>query len=248
MPAIDLNCDLGEGLPNDPQLMSWISSANIACGYHAGDEDSMKRTVELALQHNVSIGAHPGFADKINFGRVEIQLPAQEIYDLLARQISLLQKIVTAFGAKINHVKPHGALYNLSAKNATVAHVIAKAVYDLDTAFVLLGLSGSHSITEAKKIGLRTASEVFADRTYQDDGNLTPRTQNQALIDKEEKSIQQVLQMIKNKTVTSNNGKQIAITAETVCIHGDGAHAVDLAKAINQALQKNHIQIQPVSY
>lgn len=244
MLTIDLNCDMAEGFPNDAQLMPWISSTNIACGYHAGDEELMKRTVELALQHNVSIGAHPGFADKANFGRTEMQLPLKEIYELVAEQIHLLQKITKALGAKLNHVKPHGALYNMSARDATLANTIAKAVYAIDNHLLLFGLSGSHSISEAKKTGLKTASEVFADRSYQDNGNLTPRTEANALIETEEASIQQVLQMIEQKTVTSVNNKPVPIIAETICLHGDGVHAVGFAKKIHQTLQQNNIGIK----
>ncbi len=244
MLTIDLNCDMAEGFPNDAQLMPCISSTNIACGYHAGDRDLMKRTVELALQYKVSIGAHPGFADKKNFGRAEMQLSLQEIYELIAEQIHLLQKITNASGAKLNHVKPHGALYNMSARDATLANTIAKAVYDMDGNLLLFGLSGSHSISEAKKIGLKTVSEVFADRSYQDDGNLTPRIQANALIETEEASIQQVLQMIGQKTVTSVNNRQVPIIAETICLHGDGVQAVGFAKKIYQTLQQNNIGIK----
>ncbi|MES2327976.1 MAG: 5-oxoprolinase subunit PxpA [Bacteroidota bacterium] len=244
MHTIDLNCDMAEGLPNDALLMPWISSANIACGYHAGDEETMKRTVAHALQYGVAIGAHPGFADKANFGRTEMQLPLQEVYELVSEQIFMLQKIINEHGAKLHHVKPHGALYNMAAKDSELAAIIARAVYDIDQHLLLYGLSSSHSISEAKKIGLTTASEVFADRTYQDNGGLTPRTQPNALIETEEASLQQVLQMIEQKTVTSIHGKKVPITAETICLHGDGAHAVAFAKHIHQTLQQNQIGIQ----
>ncbi len=246
MQTIDLNCDMGEGLPNDALLMPFISSANIACGYHAGDESIMKKTIELALQHHVSIGAHPGFADKENFGRTEIQLSMDELYELVAAQIQLLQSIAVGMGAKLHHVKPHGALYNMAAKNAVMANTIAKAVYDIDHRLLFFGLSGSHLITEAGKMGLKTASEVFADRTYRDDGSLTPRTQPNAMIETVEGSIQQVLQMIENKMVTSINHKSIPIKAETICLHGDGEHAVDFAKQIYLTLQQNYIGIQSI--
>lgn len=248
MHTIDLNCDMGEGLPNDALLMPCISSANIACGYHAGNETIMKRTVELALLNRVAIGAHPGFADKANFGRTEIQLPLEEIYNLVAEQVHLLQIIAERAGAKLQHVKPHGALYNMSAKDPAWATIIAKAVFDLDSNLILFGLSGSHSITEAKKAGLKTANEVFADRTYQSDGSLTSRSQTNALIEKAEQSIQQVLQMIQQQTVTSIANKQVPIIAETICLHGDGAHAVNFASAINQALRKFHISIKPIAH
>ena len=247
MNTIDINCDMGEGLNNDSLLMPYISSANIACGYHAGDESIMKQTVELAIQNKVSVGAHPGFADKINFGRTEMQLPLNEVYDLVTEQIHLLQQITKTMGTKLHHVKPHGALYNMAAKNALLANIIAKAVYAVDPALVLFGLSGSYSIFEAKKIGLKTACEVFADRTYQDDGSLTPRSQTNAMIETAEQSLAQVLQMTEQKTVTSITGKQVSIVAETICLHGDGAHAVQFAKSIHEALQQYHILIKPIT-
>jgi UPF0271 protein len=244
MHTIDLNCDMGEGLSNDAQLMPFISSANIACGYHAGSENIMKRTVELALEYKVSIGAHPGFADKKNFGRTEMQLPLDQVYDLVTQQIILLQNIAKNFGTRLHHVKPHGALYNMAARDSALAATIAKAVHTIDATLLLYGLSGSHSISEAKKMGLKTASEVFADRTYQDNGVLTPRTQPHALIETEEASLQQVLQMIERNTVTSCYGKQVPIHAETICLHGDGLQAVSFAKKINYTLQKNNIGIK----
>jgi UPF0271 protein len=246
MHTIDLNCDMGEGLDTDALLMPYISSANIACGYHAGDETIMKHTVELALQHKVAIGAHPGFADKADFGRTEMRLPLQEVYDLVSAQVFLLQKIAAGFGTKMHHVKPHGALYNMAAKEPLLAQIIARAVFDIDSALLLFGLSGSHSITEGKKAGLRTASEVFADRTYQDNGSLTPRTAPHAMVETAQASVQQVLQMIQQQTVTSINGKTVPIIAETICLHGDGEQAVAFAKNIYHTLQKKSIGIQTI--
>ena len=240
----DINCDMGEGMDNDALLMPFISSANIACGYHAGDEFIMKKTIELALLNHVSIGAHPGFADKAGFGRKEMQLSSEEIYDLVTQQVYLLQKIALSMGTKLHHVKPHGALYNMSVKDASLAANIAKAVYDIDPNLVLLGLSGSYSIIEARNNGLRTASEVFADRTYQDDGSLTPRSEAGAMIDSVDTSIQQVYQMVKQQVVTSTSGKEIPIVAETICIHGDGENALLFAENIYHSLQKNSIVIQ----
>jgi UPF0271 protein len=241
---IDLNCDMAEGLGNDALLMPYISSANIACGFHAGDKDIMKRTVALAVENNVSVGAHPGFNDKANFGRTEMDLPAAEIHDLVATQIYLLKKIAQDSGTILKHVKPHGALYNMSARNVSLAATIAKTVYEIDPSLLLFGLSGSHSISEAKKTGLQTVSEVFADRTYQNNGALTPRTQPNAMIETEDASIKQVLQMVLTKTVTSINGEQVPIIAETVCLHGDGAHAVAFSKKIFHTLQENKIAIK----
>lgn len=248
MQTIDLNCDMGEGFANDAQLMPWISSVNIACGYHAGDADSMQRTLALAIEHQLAIGAHPGFADKANFGRTEVLLPLNEVFDLVITQVQLLQQMAVDMGARLNHVKPHGALYNMSARDALLANTIAKAVYTVDSELVLFGLSGSHSISEAEKIGLRTASEVFADRTYQPNGSLTPRSAANALIGSEEQCLQQVLQMIEQKTVTATNQQAVPIVADTVCLHGDGEHALDFARAIFHKLQQHRIQIQPLAH
>jgi UPF0271 protein len=244
--TIDLNCDMGEGMGTDAAIMPYISSANIACGFHAGDEHTMQETVALALANGVAIGAHPGYADKKNFGRTEMHLTEQEVYALVQQQVITLSKIVAAQGGSLQHVKPHGALYNQSAKDPQLALVIAKAVYDINPALVLFGLSGSHSIREAEKTGLKTASEVFADRSYQEDGSLTPRSQPGALLQSTEAALQQVLQMVKEKTVISLSGKSVHIKADTLCLHGDGAHAVDFAKAIQQLLQQHSIRIQPI--
>ena len=244
--SIDVNADLGEGLDTDALLIPYITSANIACGYHAGDETIMQETVSLALRYHVAIGAHPGFSDKINFGRTEISLPLNEIYQLIQHQISLLTGITDTLGCKLNHVKPHGALYNMSARDPLLANTIAKAVYDVNPLLILFGLSGSHSITEAQKAGLRTASEVFADRSYTDTGSLTPRSQSNALLNTDEEAISQVLQMIEQKKVSSVSGKEVPIIAETICIHGDGAHAVSFAKKIHHTLQQKNIGIQSI--
>jgi len=248
MHTIDLNCDMAEGFNNEALLMPYISSVNIACGYHAGNETIMQQTVELALVHHVAIGAHPGFADKTNFGRTEIKLPPAEVYDLVANQVFLLQKIANWSDAKLHHVKPHGALYNMSAKDPVLANTIAQSVFDIDPSLILFGLSGSYSVTEAQKLGLKTASEVFADRTYRDDGSLTPRANANAMIGSDEKCIRQVLQMIEQQTVTSVSGKHVPILAETICLHGDGPHAVNFAAVIHKTLQKHFIQIESVQH
>jgi UPF0271 protein len=241
---VDLNCDMGEGTDNDELIMPFISSANIACGYHAGDEKTIWKTIELAVKHKVAVGAHVSFLDKENFGRSEMNLTANEIYELVEQQLIIIKEIADSFDIKLNHVKPHGALYNMSARDVAIAKAIAEAVKDFDSNLILFGLSESHSIHEAKAAGLKTASEVFADRTYQDDGSLTPRSQPNALIEDADKAIQQVLQMIKKGTVTSVSGKEIPIKAETICIHGDGKHAAAFAKTIYENLKQNNIDIK----
>ena len=242
--TIDINCDMGEGMSNDEIIMLYISSANIACGYHAGDEETMKRTVELAIQNNVAIGAHPSFFDKENFGRKEKQLPSSEIYDLVSEQINILDKIAKEQGAGLSHVKPHGALYNISAKNTEVAKTIAQAVKDFNNNLILFGLSGSRSINEARKIGLKTANEVFADRTYQDDGSLTHRSQQGALIENTDRLLSHVLKMINDSAVIATSGKEIPVVADTICIHGDGNFADLFAKTIYDVLKKENIKIE----
>lgn len=249
MPSIDLNCDMGESfgawrMGNDAGLMDVVSSINVACGFHAGDASTMRQTIETALEKGVAIGAHPSFPDLQGFGRREMSLSAQEIFDIVLYQVSALKGMCEAFGAKLNHVKPHGALYNLAAKDAETASAIVRAVKAIDRKLIFYGLSGSFLISEAEKIGLKTANEVFADRTYQSDGNLTPRNQPNALIETVEESCKQVLQMIREKTVTAVNGEKVRLKAETICIHGDGAHALEFAKAVRLKLIENGIEIK----
>ncbi len=247
MLSVDLNCDVGEGCGQDAELMGLISSANIACGYHAGDEETMRKTVVLAVENGVAIGAHPGYPDRENFGRVAMDLTASDIIRIVTDQINTLAKIAKTAGGKVTHVKPHGALYNQSARDPVLASVIARAIANLDDKLVLFGLSGSHSISEAEKIGLRTASEVFADRTYQSDGSLTPRTEPNALVQDLEIASTQVLDMIKYGRVRSVDAYMIPISAQTVCIHGDGENAVNFARVINRALAQNGIEIKAIN-
>ncbi len=215
---MQINCDLGEGIGNDAELMPYINEANIACGFHAGDAFTMRETVALCIRHKVKIGAHPSYLDRENFGRKEIELSPEEIYLLVRKQVETLKKITEQAGAKLNHVKPHGALYNISAKNEAVAKAIAKAVKDIDSSLILFGLKNSHSIATAKNIGLLTAEEAFADRRYEIDGSLTPRSKPGACFTE----IQDVLNQVEK------------IKADTWCIHGDGPYAVDFAKALHE--------------
>jgi 5-oxoprolinase (ATP-hydrolysing) subunit A len=247
MKTIDLNCDVGEGMSTDEQIIPLISSANIACGFHAGDEHTIKKTIELCLRYNVAIGAHPSWPDKENFGRTEMQAAPNELYDCVMEQLNTIQNIARSLGTNLHHVKPHGALYNQSAKDKSIAATIAKAVKDFDASLVLLGLSGSISIIEAEQLQLKTAQEVFADRTYQDDGSLTPRSQFNALIEDKNIMLHQVLQMVNQGIVTTITGKRIKIKADTICLHGDGKNALQFCKLINQTLKQNRIEIKSVS-
>jgi UPF0271 protein len=234
---VDLNCDMGEGIGNDELIMPYITSANIACGYHAGDKETMLQTILLAKKYKVNIGAHPSFLDKVRFGRTEMQTSTEEVYELVSTQINLLQKIAANNDSALHHVKPHGALYNMAAKDKSLAKAIAQAVKDIEKNLIFYGLSNSFLISEAKQIGLQTASEVFADRTYQDDGSLTSRSQPNALIKNTDEAIQQVLMMVKEGKVKTVSGKRIPIIAETICIHCDGEHAVEFAKRISESLE-----------
>jgi 5-oxoprolinase (ATP-hydrolysing) subunit A len=249
--TIDINCDIGEGfgnyqMPNDETLFDYISSANIACGFHAGDAAVMQHSVQLALKKGVAIGAHPGFQDLQGFGRREMKITAKEAYQITLYQVGALYAFVKAEGASLHHVKPHGALYNMAAKDDELALALAQAVFDFDPNLVFYGLSGSEMIDAAKKLGLKTASEVFADRSYQDDGNLTPRSQKNALIDNEDQAISQVIQMVTQQQVRTVNNNTISLKAETLCIHGDGAHAVDFAKRIHERLVNNRVAIKSI--
>jgi len=223
---VDLNCDLGEGAGHDAELMTVITSANIACGAHAGDETTMQATVALARQHGVAIGAHPGFADRENFGRREWVLAATEVRALVERQVRALQQIGT-----VVHVKPHGALYNLAARDAVIAEAVAGAVHAVDARLVIFALRGSELVRAGRRVGLRVAEEVFADRTYRADGALTPRAEAGAVITDEAVAIAQALRMVR-------------AGADTICLHGDGAHAVALARRLQVELRQSGIEIR----
>jgi 5-oxoprolinase (ATP-hydrolysing) subunit A len=244
MKTIDINCDTGEGIGNEEAIIPLISSANIACGYHAGDENTIWETAELCKKHNVAIGAHPSFLDKKNFGRTELKPDTDDIYDIVTQQLFIIDEIVSDLDVSIHHVKPHGALYNLSAKDKPTAAAIARAVKDFNHELILFGLSGSHSIKEAEKIGLETCNEVFADRTYMEDGSLMPRTMEGAVINDIDKVVQQALQLVNEGTVTTATGKTIKLKADTICIHGDGIHAVELAKEITDNLKLDGIVLK----
>ena len=236
---IDLNCDLGEGADHDAELMPLITSANIACGAHAGDEGTMRATVALAREHGVAVGAHPGFADRANFGRTEQPLTACALHDLITWQVDALRDL-----GPVRYVKPHGAIYNLAARDRAVAEVIAEAVYECDPKLMLFGLAGSELVTAGRARGLVVASEVFADRTYQADGALTPRTRADALIVDEEAAVAQVLRMVREGVVRATDGTDVPIVADTVCLHGDGANAVAFARRLNTELRAAGISIR----
>lgn len=245
LPAIDLNCDTGEGMDSDASIFPFISSANIACGGHAGDEDTMRRTVALALEHGVAVGVHPSYPDRENFGRIDIlgkTLGIDDLEGVLLEQLQRLQDICRAAGTRIRHVKPHGALYNRAAKDAVVASVITRAIAAFDPSMLLYGLSGSAMRRAADAAGIRFVSEVFADRTYQPDGSLTPRSQPDALIGDPRQAVEQVLRMTRQGNVMTFLGP-VSISVETICLHGDGPHAVQFAGLIREALDAAGIRV-----
>lgn len=230
----------------DAELMDYVSSINVACGFHAGDPTIIAETIKTALKKGVSVGAHPSYPDLQGFGRREMALSPEEVFDIVLYQIAAVKGICEAYGIKLHHVKPHGALYNRAAKDPALAKAIVKAVKTLDKNLVFYGLAGSHLISEAEKIGLKTASEVFADRTYQPDGTLTPRTEPGALIENAERAVAQVLEMVKDQTVTAVGGEKISIKADTVCIHGDTPQAPEFARTIRERLIKNGIEVSAI--
>jgi UPF0271 protein len=264
---IDLNCDMGEGMETDAAIFPFISSANIACGGHAGDADTMRRTVELALVHGVAIGAHPSYPDRTGFGRADIlgvSLRPEDLAKLLFEQLHRLQSICREFGLRLRHVKPHGALYNRAARDVSVAELVVQAITDLDPSLFLYGLSGSVMEPVATAAGLAFVSEVFADRAYMPDGSLMPRTQPGALITDGELAVAQVLRMVREGYVIAggpaaasagsdgsgdpqarDGALRVPIRAETVCLHGDGAHAVEFAALIHGALTAEGVRITP---
>jgi 5-oxoprolinase (ATP-hydrolysing) subunit A len=249
MVAVDLNCDMGESTASqkigaDELIMPLISSANIACGYHGGDPEVIAATIGLAKKNQVAIGAHPSFPDRENFGRTEMELDPQAIRNIIIYQVSAMKGMAASMNAVLTHVKPHGALYNMAARRQDYAEAIANAVMTIDPKLVLFGLAGSKMLSVAAEIGLTTCAEVFADRSYQDDGSLTPRTQPGAMIKDVQQAVQQVVGMVKEGRVRSMNGRWIELKADTVCIHGDTPRAAEYAKAIRHGLEEAGIIIK----
>ncbi|MBT2685104.1 5-oxoprolinase subunit PxpA [Bacillus sp. ISL-37] len=248
MLSVDLNCDLGESyglfrIGNDKEVLKHITSANIACGYHAGDHNVMMETVKMAKTYGVKIGAHPGFPDLHGFGRREMKMSAEEIYNLTIYQIGALAAIAKSCGTKVEHVKPHGALYNMAGKDKATADAVAGAVADADPTLVLFGLAGSWLVKAGEKKGLQVAHEVFADRTYQPDGSLTPRSETNAIIHDPDLAIKRVIRMVREGRVETVDGTEIEIKADTICIHGDEPQALDFAVRLNEALKAEGIEV-----
>jgi UPF0271 protein len=241
---IDINCDLGEraaGEGNDEALMPYITSANIACGFHAGDPLTIEKTIRLAMRYSVAIGAHPGYPDREGFGRRQMTMTRDELRAMILYQAGAVSGMAEAAGARVRHVKPHGALYNAAATDFDTAMVIALAVRDIDSSLIMIGLSGSEMIRAARQIGLPCASEVFADRAYNDDGTLVSRDIPGAVLHDTAVMIERIIGMIKEKVVETASGKIIPIEADTICIHGDNETAPEFVKSLAEALKARGI-------
>jgi 5-oxoprolinase (ATP-hydrolysing) subunit A len=246
---IDINCDYGEDFGSyrrsvNEEILKYISSVNIACGFHAGDFSTMEKSVQQAMKNGVKIGAHPSFPDLQGFGRRIIKMSSKEISQLMIYQIGALAAFVKAEGGKLNHVKPHGALYNLAAVDEDVAKAISEAIAKVDDTLILYGLANSKLIMAGQDAGLKVANEIFADRTYQSDGTLTSRTEDNALITDANQSVEQVLRCVKYGEIKTIQDKKITIPADTVCIHGDGENALLIAKKLYKSLHENSVKVQ----
>ena len=243
MISIDLNADVGEGCGYDSALMPLVSSANIACGYHAGDADTMREAVALAHYHGVAIGAHPSFPDRQHFGRREMQLTRAELHECIVAQVRTLAEIATSEGARLRHVKPHGALYNMAARDAALAETIAGAVHSVDPTLMLFGLAGSVLLTAAEGIGLHSVSEVFADRAYRADGSLLPRDQPGSLLDLPDVVAVRAVLMARDGKITAVDGSMVTVRADTICLHGDTPGAAALARTVRRVFAAEGITV-----
>ena len=249
---ININCDLGEkskfhSIENDPELLNIVNSANIACGYHAGDEETMNMVIKISKSNGVSIGAHPSFKDRENFGRKKINLNSSEIIKLITDQYEILQKIAQEHGENVTHIKPHGALNNMACEDFELANTIAKAINNIDKNIIFLVPTGSQMEIAAKKLNMKIACEIFADRNYEDDGNLVSRSKDHALITDPNIAKKHVLSMVKNQALNCFSGKQIPCEIDSVCIHGDNESSLVTAKSIKENLVSNGLILKPLS-
>jgi UPF0271 protein len=247
---VDLNGDMGEGfgawrMGQDELLLDLVTSANVACGFHAGDPATMARVVKATVARGVALGAHPSMPDLQGFGRREMAITAEEAHGLVLYQIGALHAFARAAGGRLHHVKPHGALYNMAARDAVLADAIARAVRDFDPSLVLVGLSGGELTRAGSSLGLVCAGEVFADRGYEPDGSLTPRRQPGAMIEDEELAVSRVLRMVCEGKVASRTGEDLVVQADTVCIHGDQPRALAFARKLREALAEAGVQVRP---
>lgn len=249
---VDLNSDLGESfgsytIGNDHAIIPYVSSVNIACGWHAGDPLVMAQTVKSAIQHGTAIGAHPGYPDLMGFGRRNLAVTPAEVKAYTLYQLGALQAFVKAANGTLQHLKPHGAMYNMAATDAKLAQAIAEAIYEAAPEVILLGLANSQMITAGKALGLRVAQEVFADRAYQANGTLVPRSQSGAVIHDPDEAIARVVTMVKKGEVTAITGEKVEMKADSICVHGDNPEAVDFVKKIKETLEKEGVSITAFS-
>ena len=249
---ININCDLGEKSKHhsnkyDPDLLEIVNSANIACGFHAGDEDTMNQTIKISKQNDVSIGAHPSFNDPENFGRKRMNLSSLEIRKLIIDQYEILQKIAEKLDETVTHIKPHGALNNMACEDIELAKIIAQTIYEISKDIIYLVPTGSKMQLAAKKFDMKIACEIFADRNYEDDGNLVSRNKPHALITDPEEAKKHVLNMVKNQSLNCHGGKQIPCEIDSVCIHGDNISSLDTAKAIKDNLVNNGLTLKKLN-
>ena len=249
---ININCDLGEkskfhSIENDPELLNIVNSANIACGYHAGDEETMKMVISISKKNNVSIGAHPSFNDPENFGRKRMKLNSKEIQKLINDQYNILQNIAEINGENVTHIKPHGALNNMACEDLDLAKILAKSIYEINKDIIYLVPTGSKMELAAKKLNMKVACEIFADRNYEDDGNLVSRSKPNALILNPDMAKKHVLKMIKNQSINCLSGKQIPCEIDSVCIHGDNMNSLNTAKYIKNNLLINDLILKPLN-
>ena len=249
---ININCDLGESsklhsTENDPLLLKIVNSANIACGYHAGDKPTMEKTIEISKKNNVSIGAHPSFKDPENFGRKRLNLPPSEITKLVINQIKILSDVANKTGMKVTHVKPHGALNNMACENYDLAKVISESIIQVNKELIFLVPTGSQMEKAGKKLGMKVAVEIFADRNYEDDGNLVSRSKNNAMIIDPEIAKKHVIKMVQNQAINCYSGKQVPCEIDAICVHGDGSSAVNTAKQIKEGLIKSGVTLKPLN-
>jgi UPF0271 protein len=241
---LDFNCDLGEGCGDDAAIIPWLSSANIACGFHAGDARTMHDTIALCVQHGVAIGAHPSFADREGFGRRELPVTPDTVYADTLTQVRALAAMADAQGARIRHLKPHGALYNLAARDRAIADAIAAATRDFQRDLWLVGLSGSELTAAGEAAGLRVAHEAFAERRYEADGTLTPRSRSDAVIEDLDTALAQVRRLLREGVVIARTGERVPRRMDTLCLHGDRNDAAQFARALHRTLQAEGVRIR----
>ena len=241
--CVDLNADLGEGSGHDAELFELISSANIATGFHAGDSDTMHAAISAAKKHEVAVGAHPSFFDRENFGRKELTISNEEVFDAVACQLGIFQAIASALDVRPNHVKPHGALYNMAVRHAKLAEAIARAIKSVDPKLILFAPDKSDLARAGETHGLQIAREIFADRNYLNDGWLVPRTRPDALLHNPKEAVDRVLRMLREGKVRSVEGHDVTVRGETVCVHGDTPGAVEFARELRSRLEREGVRI-----